>query len=126
MKQRHPFMPNSAAMIVSNAERSTEDRIGPYTRTRGAPTPATTTSPALADRGTICSVSRRGNCYENAVVEICFSTAKSELGERFDSKGQTTMRLFECIEVFYNQKRQHSAPGRISQAAFERRVTQAA
>jgi transposase InsO family protein len=48
----------------------------------------------LAARGIICSMSRRGNCYDNAVMEAFFSTVKSELGERFDSNGDAKMQLF--------------------------------
>ena len=78
---------------------------------------------ALLDaRGIVCSMSRRGNCYDNAVMESFFSTVKSELGEHFDSHGDAKMELFDYIEVFYNQRRRHSTLGQISPAAFERRV----
>jgi transposase InsO family protein len=80
----------------------------------------------LAGRGIVCSMSRRGNCYDNAVMESFFSTVKSELGERFDSNGEAKMQLFDYLEVFYNQRRRHSSVGRMSPAAFERKVTQAA
>jgi transposase InsO family protein len=80
----------------------------------------------LAAHGIVCSMSRRGNCYDNAVLEAFFSTVKSELGERFESYGEAKMALFDYIEVFYNQKRRHSAAGRMSPAAFERMKTQAA
>jgi transposase InsO family protein len=74
-----------------------------------------------------CSMSRRGNCYDNAVMESFFSTVKSELGEHFDSHSEAKMELFDYIEVFYNQRRRHSTLGQISPAAFEQRViTQAA
>jgi putative transposase len=76
----------------------------------------------LAGRGITCSMSRRGNCYDNAVMESFFSTVKSELGERFDSNGEAKMQLFDYIEVFYNQRRRHSSVGRISPAACERRA----
>jgi transposase InsO family protein len=80
----------------------------------------------LASRGILCSMSRRGNCYDNAVVESFFSTVKSELGEHFESNGDAKMAIFDYIEVFYNQKRRHSAASRMSPAAFERKRTQAA
>jgi transposase InsO family protein len=80
----------------------------------------------LTARGIICSMSRRGNCYDNAVMESFFSTVKSELGEHFDSNGDAKMELFDYIEVFYNQRRRHSSVGRMSPAAFERKMTQAA
>jgi putative transposase len=81
----------------------------------------------LDTHGLTCSMSRRGNCYDNAVMESFFSTMKSELGEHFDSHGEAKMQLFDYIEVFYNQRRRHSTLGQISPAAFERRaMTQAA
>ncbi|BCS32393.1 transposase [Luteitalea sp. TBR-22] len=77
----------------------------------------------LEARGLVCSMSRRGNCYDNAVAESFFSTVKSELADRFDSFGEAKMELFDYIEVFYNQQRRHSTIGRISPAAFERRFS---
>ena len=68
------------------------------------------------------SMSRRGNCYDNAVMESWFSTVKHELGEHFDSCGDAKMALFDYIEVFYNQRRRHSTLGQISPAEFERRA----
>ena len=65
---------------------------------------------------------RRGNCYDNAVMEAFFSSVKSELADRFDSCGEVKMELFDYIEVFYNQRRRHATLGQISPAAFERRA----
>ena len=63
-------------------------------------------------RGIVCSMSRRGNCYDNSVMESFFSTVKSELGEHFDSHGDAKMELLDYIEVFYNHRRRHSTtPG---------------
>ena len=76
---------------------------------------------ALAARGITCSMSRRGECYDNAVMESWFSTLKFELGERFESHGQAKDELFDYIEVFYNQKRRHSTVGYSSPAEYERR-----
>ncbi len=81
----------------------------------------------LEAQGITCSMSRRGNCYDNAVMESLFSTVKSELADRFDSCGEAKMELFDYIEVFYNQRRRHSTIGQVSPAAFEKaRATQAA
>jgi putative transposase len=80
----------------------------------------------LARHGITCSMSRRGNCYDNAVAESFFSTVKSEEGDRFDSYAHAKEALFDYIEVFYNQRRRHSTLGQISPAEFERRATQAA
>ena len=76
----------------------------------------------LDARGIVCSMSRRGNCYDNSVMESFFSTVKSELGEHFDSHGDAKMELIDYIEVFYNHRRRHSTLGQISPAAFERRA----
>jgi transposase InsO family protein len=59
----------------------------------------------LAERGITCSMSRRGNVYDNAAMESWFSTLKSELGERFENHGAAKEQLFDYIEVFYNQQR---------------------
>jgi putative transposase len=76
----------------------------------------------LAASGIVCSMSRRGNCWDNAVMESFFSTVKSELAEHFESNGDAKMKLFDYIEVFYNQRRRHSTLGQISPAAYERRA----
>ena len=70
--------------------------------------------------GITCSMSRRGNCYDNAAMESWFSTLKSELGERFETHGEAKEKLFDYIEVFYNQQRTHLAIGYVSPAEFER------
>ena len=75
----------------------------------------------LEARRITCSMSRRGDCYDNAVMESFFSTVKSELADRFGSFSEAKMALFDYIEVFYNQRRRHSTLGQISPAAFERR-----
>ena len=80
----------------------------------------------LETQGITCSMSRRGNCYDNAVMESFFSTVKSELADRFESFAEAKMELFDYIEVFYNQRRRHSSAGRMSPAAFERKMTHAA
>ena len=76
----------------------------------------------LAAHGIVCSMSRRGNCHDNAVMESCFSTVKTELADRFDSRGEAKRELFDYIELFYNQRRRHSTIGQISPAAYERRA----
>jgi transposase InsO family protein len=76
----------------------------------------------LEAHGITCSMSRRGNCHDNAVMEAFFSSLKSELADRFESCGVAKMALFDYIEVFYNQRRRHSTIGYVSPAAFERRA----
>ncbi len=80
----------------------------------------------LATRGITCSMSRRGDCWDNAVMESFFATLKKEEADRFPSYSDAKMALFDYIEVFYNQRRRHSTLGLISPAAFERRARTAA
>ena len=75
---------------------------------------------ALDDSGIVCSMSRRGNCYDNAAVESFFSTLKTELGEDFESASDVKTQAFDYIEIFYNQQRMHSALGQESPADYER------
>jgi putative transposase len=76
----------------------------------------------LDAHGITCSMSRKGDCYDNAVMEAFFSTVKMELADRFESCGGATMQLFDYIEVFYNQRRRHATIDYLSPAVFERRV----
>ncbi len=68
-----------------------------------------------------CSMSRRGDCYDNAAMESVFSTIKTELGEHFDSYGDAKSQVFDYIEVFYNPQRRHSTLDYVSPAMYERR-----
>jgi putative transposase len=74
----------------------------------------------LKARGITCSMSRRGNCHDNAVAESWFSTVKTELGERFDSYASAKENLFDYIEVFYNRQRRHSSLDYVSPAEYEK------
>ena len=74
----------------------------------------------LAANGIQCSMSRAGNCIDNAAMESWFSTLKSELGERFESYAIAKEQLFDYIEVFYNQQRRHSAIDYVSPAEYEK------
>ena len=75
----------------------------------------------LNKHGLICSMSGKGNCYDNACAESFFHTLKVELihGERFTTREVMMQTIFEYIEVDYNRNRRHSANGQISPAAFE-------
>ena len=74
----------------------------------------------LDTHGITCSMSRTGDCYDNAVMEAFFSTVKIELADRFESAEQAQTLLFDYLEVFYNQRRRHSTIDYVSPAAFER------
>lgn len=78
----------------------------------------------LEANGIVCSMSRRGNCLDNAAMESWNSTVKFELGETFESIHHGKEQLFDYIEVFYNQKRRHSTLDYASPAQYERnRIT---
>jgi putative transposase len=67
------------------------------------------------------SMSRRGNCYDNAVMESFFKTLKTELvhHQNYTTRSAARLSIFEYIEVFYNRQRRHSAIGYVSPEAFE-------
>ena len=68
------------------------------------------------------SMSRKGNCYDNAVVESFFKTLKAEIAkaDRSKTREETRSRIFEYNEVFYNRKRLHSTLGYKSPVEYER------
>ena len=67
------------------------------------------------------SMSRKGNCWDNACVESFFGTLKRELvyHRRYATREEATQDIFEYIEVFYNRQRRHSTLGYHSPAEFE-------
>jgi len=67
------------------------------------------------------SMSGKGNCWDNAVMESFWSTLKTELvnHEHYATHAQARASIFEYIEVFYNRKRIHSMLGYVSPEAFE-------
>lgn len=75
----------------------------------------------LTAHGLVPSMSRRGNCYDNAVAESFFSTLKNELiHERtFRTREEARADIFEFIEVFYNRQRIHQTLGYVSPVQFE-------
>lgn len=75
----------------------------------------------LIQYGMIRSVSRRGNCYDNAVAESFFHTLKTELmqGITYQTRNEARKSLFEYIVVFYNNKRRHSHLNYLTPAEFE-------
>jgi len=78
----------------------------------------------LQRQGITCSMSRKGNCWDNAPVESFFATLKKELvhRENYRSREEAKASLFHYIEVFYNRQRRHSALGYLSPAEYERRL----
>lgn len=76
---------------------------------------------ALKARAFTCSMSRKGNCWDNAVAESFFATLKTELIYRraWPDRQTATIAIGDYIETFYNRQRRHSALGYVSPARFE-------
>jgi len=74
----------------------------------------------LHDYGIVCSMSRKGNCWDNAPTESFFNSLKNERvhGQRYRTRQQAIADLFEYIEVFYNRRRRHSSLGSRSPVRF--------
>ena len=75
----------------------------------------------LRENNMLCSMSRKGECLDNAVAESFFGTLKTALVDHEDyrSKDEAKKSLFEYIEVFYNRRRRHSSLGYISPVEYE-------
>lgn len=82
----------------------------------------------LDEHGFVASMSRTGNCYDNAAKESFFHTLKTELvhHERYLTRDQARASVFDYIEAFYNRRRIHSTLGYLSPEAFERARTNVA
>jgi putative transposase len=108
LKNRHP-----KAGLVCHSDRGSQDASGDYQQ-------------ALRDAGIVCSMSRRGNCWDNAVVESFFSSLKREWVHRyhFATRSEARIGVFDSMEVWDNRKRRHSALGDLSPDAFEKQSQQ--
>ncbi len=75
----------------------------------------------LARHGLVASMSRKGNCYDNAFVESFWSSMKYETvyQHRFATRAEAKAALFDYIEAFYNRRRLHSSLGYVSPITFE-------
>ena len=84
----------------------------------------------LAAHGMTCSMSRPGDCYDNAVAESFFATLKRELlpadGAAWATRDQARTAVFEYVEAWYNRRRLHSSLGYLSPAQYEAQMESAA
>jgi len=94
--------------MILHSDRGVQYRSGEYQET-------------LSEHRIRSSMSRKGNCWDNAVMESFFSRLKVELvyAENFKTSEQAYRALFEYIEVFYNRVRRHSSLGYVSPAQYE-------
>ena len=78
----------------------------------------------LGEHGIEASMSRKGDCFDNACAESFISTLKNELVHhvQFKTREEARTAIFEYIEVFYNRQRLHQTLGYLSPAEFERRA----
>ena len=112
--QRAISLRNPAPGLIHHSDRGSQYCAGAYRK-------------LLEGHGFVASMSGRGNCYDNAMVETVFKTIKSELVWRttFSTRHQASKAIGQYIEGFYNPRRRHSSLGYISPAAFEGRFTTA-
>ena len=96
--------------LLHHSDRGSQYAAGAYRRT-------------LAANGIACSMSRKGDCWDNAVAESFFATLKVELVHEtvFRTQAHAQRELFEYIEVFYNRVRRHSSLGYVSPVDYENR-----
>lgn len=111
------------ALTAALGSRTPSDAGLLFHSDQGSQYAATAHQAALDDAGIKCSMSRRANCWDNAVAESFFSTLKIELVHNmiFTTKASAEFAVAEWIEVFYNGRRRHSSIGHVAPAEFERR-----
>lgn len=110
----------SASLKMAHAQR--EETAGVLLHSdQGAQYASTSYQQLLSDFGIICSMSRKGNCWDNAPMESFFHSLKTEwVGfEDYKTRSEARASLFDYIELFYNRKRRHSALNYRSPMAFE-------
>lgn len=91
---------------------------------RGSPYTATDYRELLASSGILMSMSGKGDCYDNALMESFFGTLKSEGVDRqsFQSRAQARQAIFEYLKAFYNRQRRHSSLGYVSPVTYEQQA----
>jgi len=91
---------------------------------RGVQYASTAHKQLLKKHGIVQSMSRKGNCYDNAVAESFFHSLKTELTHhiKFETRSQANQAIFDYIEIFYNRKRLHSTNNYMSPVDFENQL----
>ena len=103
LKRRHPH-----AGLLHHSDRGSQYTSADYQE-------------QLAQAGIAVSMSRKGNCYDNAMMESFFGTLKAECVERqvYQTRREARQSIFEYIETFYNRQRLHSSLGYVILLAYE-------
>lgn len=109
------------AALMMALRRRTPDRGLIHHSDRGVQYASADYRSALADHGLVASMSRKGNCYDNAAMEAFWSSLKNELVYRchFATRAQARTAIFDYIESFYNRSRRHSSLGYQSPLDYE-------
>ncbi len=120
--------PQMPASLVMNALRMALGRRCPdrassllHHSDRGSQYASRAFQELLREHNITCSMSRRANCWDNAMMESFFATLKKELihHESYATRDAARHSVFEYIELFYNTRRRHSALGYLSPVQFE-------
>ena len=111
------------ALTMALANRKPTAGLLPHSD-RGSQYAATSYQQLLTTHGITTSMSRRGNCWDNACVESFFGTLKRELvyHRHYATREEAKQDIFEYIEVFYNRRRRHSTLGYDSPAELKART----
>ena len=109
LTRRRPLKGSSSSALVAHSDRGSQYASEHYQR-------------RLSEERITCSMSRRGDCWDNAPMESFFASLKKELvhHEDYATRDQARASIFEYIEAFYNRVRRHSALGYVAPAEYER------
>ena len=113
-------------LVITALERACASRVRPegviFHSDRGSQYASHDFRLSLEQNGVIQSMSRKGDCWDNACAESFFKTLKAEevFHRKYQTKEEARMSIFEFIEVFYNRQRKHSYLGYLSPEEFER------
>lgn len=125
------MQPRLDRLLVQNALESALGQRHPqegllHHSDRGSQYASAAFQETLDAAGIVCSMSRKGDCSDNAVVESFFGTLKQELvnRSRFATREVARREVFAFIAVWYNRQRRHSSLGYVSPQEFERRALQ--
>lgn len=110
------------ALILAQFRRKQTDGIIVHSD-QGSTYASTAYQQQLCENGLRCSMSRKGECLDNAVAESFFGTLKNELvhHEDYQTRAQARQSLFEYIEVFYNRQRRHASLQYLTPVEYEAR-----
>jgi putative transposase len=121
MKEKmHAVLVIDALRMAVERQNLTRETLVVHTD-RGAQYAASEYRSFLVETGVTPSMSRKGNCYDNAFAETFFKTLKTELvyQRQFKTKKEARSAIFEYVEVFYNRERLHSSLGYQTPEGYE-------